>query len=268
VSRIQARFAKLKAEGRSGLAPFITACDPDLETSARILNGLPAAGADLIELGMPFTDPMAEGPSIQVSYLRALKAGATMQKTLDLVRGFRALDNETPITLMGYFNPIHHMGCEAFCKAAAEAGVDGLIVVDLPAGEDSELRVPANRHGIDLIRLAAPTTDDKRLPTVVGGASGFLYYVSITGITGAATPDFGEVETQVTRIRKGTKLPIVVGFGIKTPEHAKAVAKFADAAAVGSALVSEVGAATSGDDAVARVHGLVSRLAAGMRSAR
>lgn len=268
MSRIEARFAELKKEGRAGLVAFITAGDPDAAISARILAGLPAAGADLIELGMPFTDPMADGPAVQVSSLRALKAGMTLKKTLELVAGFRARDSATPIILMGYYNPIHNMGVEPFCAAAQKAGVDGLIVVDLPPEEDADLRAPAARAGISIIRLATPTTDDKRLPRVLDGASGFLYYVSITGITGAAAPDTKVVGDAVTRIKRTCKLPVAVGFGIRTPDQAAAIARTADAAVVGSALVNEVAAAKSGDEAVTRVHGLVKRLAEGVRGAR
>jgi tryptophan synthase alpha chain len=268
MSRIEARFAALKQEGRAGLVAFVTAGDPDPATSARILEGLPDAGADLIELGMPFTDPMADGPAVQVSSQRALKAGMTLKKTLDLVTRFRARDSATPIVLMGYYNPIHNMGVEAFCAAAAKAGVDGLIIVDLPPEEDADLRVPAARAGVSIIRLATPTTDDKRLPRVLDGASGFLYYVSITGITGAAAPDTQVVAKAIQRIKQTCKLPVAVGFGIRTPEQAAAIARAADAAVVGSALVNEVAAARSGDEAVTRVHGLVRRLAEGVRRAR
>jgi tryptophan synthase alpha chain len=268
MSRIEARFAQLKQEGRAGLVAFITAGDPDLETSQRILDGLPAAGADVIELGMPFTDPMADGPAVQVSSLRALKAGMTLRKTLDLVARFRTKDNVTPIVLMGYYNPIHNMGVEAFCAAAGKAGVDGLIIVDLPPEEDGDLRGPAAKAGISIIRLATPTTDDKRLPRVLDGASGFLYYVSITGTTGAAAPDTDAVAQAVKRIKQTCKIPVAVGFGIRTPEQAAAIGRAADAAVVGSAVVNEVAAAKSPDEAVSRVHGLVKQLAEGVRSAR
>ncbi|WP_119421054.1 tryptophan synthase subunit alpha [Desertibaculum subflavum] len=268
MSRIEARFAQLKKEGRAGLVAFVTAGDPDMATAARIVEGLPAAGADLIELGMPFTDPMADGPAVQLSSLRALKSGATLNKTLELVARFRAKDQTTPIVLMGYYNPIHNKGLEAFIAAAKQAGVDGLIIVDLPPEEDGALRGPAVKAGIDIIRLATPTTDAARLPAVLEGASGFLYYVSITGITGAAAPDADVVAKAVGRIKQTCKLPVAVGFGIRTPEQAAAIARVADAAVVGSALVNEVGAAKTPDEAVTRVHGLVQRLAEGVRSAR
>jgi len=239
-TRIDSRFAALKAEGRAALVTFITAGDPDEETSLAILKGLPAAGADVIELGMPFSDPMAEGPPVQLSSKRALDAGMTLRKTLDIVTRFRADDAETPIVLMGYYNPIYSFGVPAFLAAAKAAGVDGLIIVDLPPEADDELCLPAFEAGINFIRLATPTTDDKRLPTVLKNTSGFVYYVSITGVTGAATPDFSEVAQAVKRIKAHTDLPVAVGFGIKTVEHARAVANGADGAVVGSALVTAV----------------------------
>ena len=237
-SRIDRRFAALKKEGRPALVTFISAGDPDLETSRKILEGLPKAGADIIELGMPFSDPMADGPAIQASSLRALKAGQDMKKTLGLVADFRKTDQDTPIVLMGYYNPIYVYSNEKFVADAAKAGVDGLIVVDVPPEADDELCLPAMKKGLNFIRLATPTTDAKRLPAVLSNTSGFLYYVSITGITGAATPQANDVHAQVTRIKKSTELPVVVGFGVKTPEQARALAKGADGVVVGSALVS------------------------------
>ncbi|MEM6616984.1 MAG: tryptophan synthase subunit alpha [Pseudomonadota bacterium] len=270
-TRIDRRFRALKAEGRAALVTFVTAGDPNLATSQAILDGLPAAGADVIEIGMPFSDPMAEGPPIQLSSQRALAAGMTLEKTLNMVRAFREKDADTPIVLMGYYNPIYFMGPDAFLDAAASAGIDGLIIVDLPPEADDELCLPALKKGINFIRLATPTTDDKRLPQVLKNTSGFVYYVSITGITGAATPDFSEVASAVTRIKGHTDLPIVVGFGIKKPEHASQVAANADGAVVGSALVTAVkdsldaeGNAT--DQTVQGVLDLVSSLAEGVRA--
>jgi tryptophan synthase alpha chain len=239
-SRIDRRFAALKKEGRAGLITFVTAGDPNYTTSEKILNGLPAAGADLIELGMPFSDPMADGPAIQASSQRALKAGQTMKKTLELVRAFRARDPDTPIVLMGYYNPIYVYPSERFLDDAKEAGVDGLIIVDVPPEADPELCLPAIARGLHFIRLATPTTDAKRLPAVLANTSGFLYYVSITGITGAASPEVGAVHAQVAAIKRSTKLPVAVGFGVKTPEQAKAIADGADAVVVGTALVNAI----------------------------
>jgi tryptophan synthase alpha chain len=239
--RIAQRFAELKKQNRAGFVAFISAGDPDYDTSLEILKGLPAAGADVIELGMPFTDPMAEGPAIQASSLRALKAGQTMAKTLSMVRAFRANDQTTPIVLMGYYNPIHSYGVDKFSADARDAGVDGLIVVDLPPEEDHELRTPAKAAGLDLIRLATPTTDAKRLPAVLDGATGFLYYVSVMGVTGSKTINPSDVAEALKRLKAATSLPVAVGFGIKTEADAAAVAKSADAAVVGSALVSEIG---------------------------
>ena len=237
-TRIDRRFAALKAQGRAALVTFVTAGDPDLETSRQILYGLPGAGADVIELGMPFSDPMADGPAIQLSSQRALAAGMTLRKTLALVRDFRARDAETPIVLMGYYNPIYVFPGEAFLAEAEAAGVDGLIIVDLPPEADDELCLPAMRHGLNFIRLATPTTDAKRLPTVLQNTSGFVYYVSITGITGSAAPVIDDVHAQVGRIRQATTLPVAVGFGVRTPEQAKAIAAGADGVVVGSALVN------------------------------
>ena len=237
-ARLDARFRALKDEGRAGLVAYVMSGDPDLETSAEILAGLPAAGADIIELGMAFTDPMADGPSVQAAGLRALKAGITLRRTLELVAGFRRGDQDTPIVLMGYFNPINAYGVDAFLQDAREAGVDGLIVVDLPPEEDSELCLPTLQTGLSFIRLATPTTDDKRLPMVLRNTSGFLYYVSYAGITGAKQAQATSVEGAVARIRAQTDLPIAVGFGIRTPEQAAAIAKVADAVVVGSAFTA------------------------------
>ena len=237
-TRIDRRFAALKADGRAALVTFVTAGDPDLETSAEILAGLPAAGADIIELGMPFSDPMADGPAIQASSQRALAAGMTLRKTLAMVADFRTRDSETPIVLMGYYNPIYVFPGADFLAQAEAAGVDGLIIVDLPPEADDELCIPAMRHGLNFIRLATPTTDAKRLPTVLQNTSGFVYYVSITGITGSAAPVVDDVHAQVSRIRQATTLPVAVGFGVRTPEQAKAISRGADGVVVGSALVN------------------------------
>jgi tryptophan synthase alpha chain len=242
VSRIAARFAGLKAAGRKAFVPFISAGDPDLETSFAILEKLPAAGADVIELGMPFSDPMADGPAVQASSLRALKSGANMNRTLDLVKKFRKTDNKTPLVLMGYFNPIHAYGTARFVRDAAAAGADGLIVVDLPPEEDDVLRLPAQAQGLDIIRLATPTSDTARLGKILDGASGFLYYVSIAGVTGTKSFDASQVRSAVARIRKATSLPVAVGFGVKTPDQAREIAEIADAVVVGSAIVSHIGA--------------------------
>ncbi|MBO6632957.1 tryptophan synthase subunit alpha [Parvibaculum sp.] len=272
-TRLEKRFAKLKAEGRAAFVTFITAGDPDAETSFGVLKGLPSAGADVIELGMPFTDPMADGPAIQASSQRALRSGATMLKTLDLVHRFREGDNETPIVLMGYYNPIYHMGVETFLTRACEAGVDGLIVVDLPPEEDDELCVPALKAGLNFIRLATPTTDDKRLPAVLANTSGFVYYVSITGITGSASPEARNVAESVARIKRHTSLPVAVGFGIKTPEQAADIARAADGAVVGSAIVDAIAREIDTDGAVKsgaaeRVLTFVRSLADGVHHAR
>ena len=240
LTRIDRRFAALKKEGRAALVTFISAGDPDLETSRKILEGLPKSGADVIELGMPFSDPMADGPAIQASSLRALKSGQTMKKTLELVADFRKSDNDTPIVLMGYYNPIYVFPVDKFLDAAAKAGVDGLIVVDVPPEADDELCLPAVEKGLNFIRLATPTTDAKRLPAVLANTSGFVYYVSITGITGSAAPVINDVHNQVARIKKATKLPVAVGFGVKTGEQARAIARGADGVVVGSALVNAI----------------------------
>ena len=266
MSRIEKRFADLKAQGRAGLVTFITAGDPDFDTCARLLAGLPEAGADVIELGMPFTDPMADGPSIQAANLRALAAGATLRKTLELVRGFRKRDNATPIVLMGYFNPISAYGVDRFLHDAKQDGVDGLIIVDLPPEEDDELCIPAMKAGLNFIRLATPTTDDARLPMVLQNTSGFLYYVSIAGITGAAAPDNAAVAAAVARIKKHTKLPVAVGFGIRDGERAAEIARVADAAVVGSALVERIADAQGkGIDPAGHVLNLVRELSAAIR---
>jgi len=273
MTRIDARFAALKREGRSGLVTFVMAGDPDPATSLAILRALPQAGADVIEVGMPFTDPMADGPAIQAAGLRALRAGQDMATTLALVRDFRAGDVATPIVLMGYYNPIYIYGVARFLADAKAAGVDGLIVVDLPPEEDTELCLPALRAGLNFIRLATPTTDDRRLPAVLANTSGFVYYVSITGITGAAAPDADRVVEAVTRIKRHTTLPVAVGFGVRDAASAAAIARGAEGVVVGSALVEKVrvsldGAGKATPATVAAVIGLVAELAAGVRSAR
>lgn len=268
--RIERRFAALKAEGRGGLVTFLTAGDPDPETSREIVLGLPSAGADLIELGMPFSDPMADGPAIQASSLRALKNGATLAKTLDLVRSFREQDDDTPIILMGYYNPIYIYGVEAFLSDAKAAGVDGLIIVDLPPEEDSELCIPAIDADIRWIRLATPTTDAQRLPKVLNNASGFVYYVSILGITGTASVPEEATRNAVDYLKSHTDLPVAVGFGIKTPEMAATIARTADAAVVGSAIVERIVAGLDDEGRaqpgmVGNVLEFVSALAVGVR---
>ena len=240
MSRIASRFADLKRENRAAFIPFITAGDPDMETTLALLQELPAAGADIIELGVPFSDPMADGPAIQASSQRALNGGMTLHKVLDMVRRFRKFDSGTPLVLMGYYNPIHAYGTARFVKDAAQAGVDGLITVDLPPEEDDVLRVPAEAHGLDIVRLATPTSDDLRLKTIVNGASGFLYYVSIAGVTGTKSYAEDDVRAAVARIKAAGGLPTAVGFGIRTPEQAAAIARFADAAVVGSAIVTKM----------------------------
>jgi tryptophan synthase alpha chain len=271
--RIDARFEALRKEGRAGLVTFLTAGDPDYATSLAIVKALPKAGADVIELGVPFTDPMADGPSIQAAGLRALKAGQTLRKTIEMVRAFRKDERNTPIILMGYFNPIYIYGVEKFLKDALDAGVDGLIVVDLPPEEDEELCIPALKAGLAFIRLATPTTDDKRLPAVLKNTSGFVYYVSITGITGAAKPDNSKVAAAVARIKRHTKLPVAVGFGVKAADQAREIALSADAVVVGSALVDALRATLDGQDragadTVKAVTDLVASLAEGVHSAR
>ena len=271
-TRIDRRFAELKTEGRAALVTFLTAGDPDPETSLALVRALPAAGADVIELGMPFTDPMADGPAIQMSSQRALKAGQTLKKTLELVRAFRGSDDATPLVLMGYYNPIYVYGVDRFLRDAKSAGVDGLIIVDLPPEEDEELCLPALKAGLNFIRLATPTTDDKRLPAVLANTSGFVYYVSITGITGAATPDAGKVAAAVTRIKRHTKLPVAVGFGVRTAEQAAGIASGADGVVVGSALVNVLKGSLDPNDkatekTVSGVVDLVAALARGVRGA-
>jgi tryptophan synthase alpha chain len=272
-TRIDRRFAALKEEGRPALVTFVTAGDPDHDTSLAILKALPKAGADVLEIGMPFSDPMADGPAIQASGLRALRAGQTLKKTIAMVRSFRETDADTPIVLMGYYNPIYSYGNERFLTHAREAGVDGLIVVDLPPEEDDELCIPALRSGLNFIRLATPTTDDRRLPAVLANTSGFVYYVSILGITGTAAPDTTKVTEAVTRIKRHTILPVAVGFGVRTAAQARAIGRAADGVVVGSALVDAVkgsldekGRATS--STVAAVTALVAELAGGVRAAR
>jgi len=271
-TRLDTRFAALAAEGRPGLVTFITAGDPDTETSGKILAALPGAGADVIELGMPFTDPMADGPAIQAASLRALHAGQTMVKTLAMVRAFRQGDDTTPIVLMGYYNPIYSYGNARFLADAKAAGVDGLIVVDLPPEADDELCLPAKDAGLAFIRLATPTTDDKRLPAVLANTAGFVYYVSIAGITGTAAPDASKVGRAVARIKAHTPLPVAVGFGVRTPEQAAALGAEADAVVVGSALVQAVERSLDADGrateaTVGAVSALVSSLASGVRRA-
>ena len=271
-TRIDRRFAVLRAEGRVGLVTFITAGDPDMATSAKILAGLPKAGADIIELGMAFSDPMADGPAVQASGQRALKAGYKLAQVLDLVAGFRATDDTTPIVLMGYYNPIYSYPTEEFLADAAKAGVDGLIIVDMPPEADDELCVPAMKHGLNFIRLATPTTDDARLPAVLTNTSGFLYYVSIAGITGTTAPVAKDVYKQVVRIKRQTQLPVAVGFGVKTPEQARAISRGADGVVVGSAIVEAIAKSLSAHGkatmhTVPSVLGLVRDLASALRPA-
>lgn len=272
-TRIDTRFAELRKQGRAAFVTFLMAGDPDPATSLAIIQALPEAGADIIEIGMPFTDPMADGPAVQAAGRRALKAGMTVTKTLQMISDFRQDEDATPVVLMGYYNPIYIYGVERFLVDAKAAGVDGLIVVDLPPEEDSELCIPAMKAGLNFIRLATPTTDDKRLPAVLANTSGFVYYVSITGITGSAAADSAAVGAAVGRIKRHTDLPVCVGFGIRTPEAARGIAEGADGAVVGSALVDALsgsldtgGKATAGT--VNAVAGLVASLAEGVRSAR
>jgi tryptophan synthase alpha chain len=272
-TRIDNRFAALKQEGRAALVTFTMAGDPDYDTSLAIAKALPKAGADVIEIGMPFTDPMADGPAIQASSLRALKGGQTLKKTLELIREFRKGDNDTPIVLMGYYNPIYIYGVDKFLVDAKAAGVDGLIVVDLPPEEDKELCLPALKAGLNFIRLATPTTDDKRLPAVLANTSGFVYYVSITGITGAASADTTVVGDAVARIKRHTQLPVCVGFGIRTPEAAGGIARHADGAVVGTALVDALRGSLDAEGrasakTVSAVADLTAALAQGVRGAK
>jgi tryptophan synthase alpha chain len=273
VSRIELRFAALRSEGRAGLVTYLTAGDPDAETSARLFTGLAAAGADLIEIGMPFSDPMADGSVIQEAGQRALKQGMNLRRALALVRELRRADDATPIVLMGYYNPIYRYGPDAFARDAVTAGVDGVIVVDLPSEEDAELGGPARRAGLDVIRFAAPTSDEKRLPRIVEGASGFIYYAAIAGITGTRSADAADVAAAVARLRRFTTLPVAVGFGIRTPEQAAAVARAADAAVVGTALVQHLALSLEPDGTAKpglteAVLADVQALAAGVRGAR
>jgi tryptophan synthase alpha chain len=240
MTRIDAKFAALRAEGRKAFVAYVMAGDPDYDTSLELVRGLPGAGVDIIELGMPFTDPMADGPTIQLAGQRALAAGQTLQRTLDMARSLREIDDSTPIVMMGYYNPIYSRGVERFLKDAKAAGIDGLIVVDLPPEEDDELCIPAQAAGLNFIRLATPTTDDKRLPKVLENTSGFVYYVSITGITGAAAASAADVAPEVARIKAQTDLPVIVGFGIRTPDSAREIAAVADGAVVGTAIVKQV----------------------------
>jgi tryptophan synthase alpha chain len=272
-SRIERRFAALAKQGRAALVTFTMAGDPDPATWLMMLKALPKAGADVLEIGMPFTDPMADGPAIQASGLRALKSGQTLKKTLAMVRDFRNTDDDTPIVLMGYYNPIYVYGVDRFLADAKSAGVDGLIVVDLPPEEDVELCLPALKAGVNFIRLATPTTDDKRLPTVLANTSGFVYYVSITGITGAAAPDAARVAAAVARIKRHCDLPVAVGFGVKTAAQASAIAQHADGVVVGSALVDALRATLDSNNkatasTVKAVTDLVAELAAGVRAAK
>ncbi|QPM91949.1 tryptophan synthase subunit alpha [Pseudooceanicola algae] len=256
MSRIDAKFAELATTGRKAFVTYIMAGDPDDSTSLEIMKGLPAAGVDVIELGLPFTDPMADGPTIQLAGQRALDAGMTLDRTLAMARAFRAGDDSTPIVLMGYYNPIYSRGVDTFLTQAQEAGIDGLIIVDLPPEEDDELCIPAQAAGLNFIRLATPTTDDKRLPKVLQNTSGFVYYVSITGITGAGEANATDVAPEVTRIKSATDLPVIVGFGIKTPERAQAIASVADGCVVGSAIVDLIGSGKSPAEVLAFVKGL------------
>ncbi|UUV06773.1 MULTISPECIES: tryptophan synthase subunit alpha [Ruegeria] len=263
MTRIDAKFAALKAEGKKAFVAYVMAGDPDYDTSLDVVKGLPGAGVDIIELGLPFTDPMADGPTIQAAGQRALDGGMTLQRTLDLARAFRETDDTTPIVLMGYYNPIYSRGVEAFLADAKDAGIDGLIIVDLPPEEDEELCLPAQAAGLNFIRLATPTTDDQRLPRVLQNTSGFVYYVSITGITGAAEAQATDVAPEVARIKAATELPVIVGFGINTPEKSRNIASVADGAVVGSAIVSQIGAGKPVDE----VLGFVKSLSDGAHSA-
>jgi len=263
MTRIDDTFARLKAEGKKAFVSYIMAGDPDVATAQAVLNGLPAAGVDIIELGLPFTDPMADGPTIQLAGQRALEGGMTVDATLQMVRDFRKGDQKTPIVLMGYYNPIYARGVDRFLSQANEAGIDGLIVVDLPPEEDAELCIPAQKAGLNFIRLATPTTDAKRLPKVLQNTSGFVYYVSVTGITGAAAAQAADVAPEVARIKRSTDLPVIVGFGINTPEAAQTIASVADGCVVGSAIVKEIGAGKT----PAEVLAFVAALAKGAHSA-
>jgi tryptophan synthase alpha chain len=263
MTRIDAKFAELRAANRKAFVAYVMAGDPDYDTSLKIVKGLPGAGVDIIELGLPFTDPMADGPTIQLAGQRALEGGQNLDKTLQMARELRKEDDTTPIVMMGYYNPIYSRGVDRFLEQAKEAGIDGLIVVDLPPEEDEELCIPAQKAGLNFIRLATPTTDDKRLPKVLTNTSGFVYYVSITGITGAADAEAGDVGPEVARIKAQTDLPVIVGFGIKTPERSKAIAEVADGAVVGSAIVERIAKGDSVPDVLA----FVKTLADGAHSA-
>lgn len=256
MSRIDAKFETLRAQGKKAFVAYVMAGDPNYDTALDLVKGLPAAGVDIIELGLPFTDPMADGPTIQLAGQRALNAGMTLDKTLETARAFRATDDTTPIVLMGYYNPIFSRGVDRFLAEAKEAGIDGLIIVDLPPEEDSELCLPAQDAGLNFIRLATPTTDQARLPAVLQNTSGFVYYVSITGITGAAEAQAADVAPEVKRIKSATDLPVIVGFGIKTPEASRGIASVADGAVVGSAIVDRIGKGDSVDDVLAFVKSL------------
>jgi tryptophan synthase alpha chain len=263
MTRIESTFARLKSEGRKAFVSYIMAGDPDVATSLAVMKGLPDAGVDIIELGLPFTDPMADGPTIQLAGQRALEGGMTLDSTLQMVRDFRAGDDTTPVVLMGYYNPIYSRGVDTFLEQAREAGIDGLIIVDLPPEEDEELCLPAQAAGLNFIRLATPTTDDQRLPKVLQNTSGFVYYVSITGITGAAAAEAADVAPEVVRIKAKTDLPVIVGFGIRSPDTSKAIASVADGCVVGSAIVSEIATGKSVDEVLA----FVASLADGAHSA-
>ena len=263
MTRIDDTFARLKAEGKKAFVSYIMAGDPDVATAQAVMNGLPAAGVDIIELGLPFTDPMADGPTIQLAGQRALEGGMTVDATLQMVRDFRKTDQKTPVVLMGYYNPIYSRGVDLFLSQATEAGIDGLIVVDLPPEEDAELCIPAQKAGLNFIRLATPTTDAKRLPKVLQNTSGFVYYVSVTGITGAAAAQAADVGPEVARIKRSTDLPVIVGFGINTPEAARTIAGVADGCVVGSAIVAQIAKGKP----VAEVLDFVASLAAGAHSA-
>ena len=256
MTRIDAKFSALAAAGKKAFVSYVMAGDPDYDASLALVKGLPAAGVDIIELGLPFTDPMADGPTIQLAGQRALSAGMTLERTLDMARAFRETDDTTPIVLMGYYNPIYNRGVDKFLADAKAAGIDGLIIVDLPPEEDDELCIPAQKAGLNFIRLATPTTDAKRLPKVLENTSGFVYYVSITGITGAAAPQAVDVAPEVARIKSQTELPVIVGFGIRTPEASRAIAAISDGAAVGSAIVSEMAAGKPVQEVLAFVKSL------------
>lgn len=268
MSRLQSCFAALKEQNRAALVTFITGGDPDYASSLAILKGLPAAGADVIELGMPFTDPMADGPAIQLANIRALGNGQNLRKTLQMVTEFRQDNQTTPLVLMGYFNPIHQYGVERFIADAKAAGVDGLIVVDLPPEHNDDLCDPAQAAGIDFIRLTTPTTDDARLPVVLNGSSGFVYYVSVAGVTGSGSASMEQLDEAIARLKRHTELPLCIGFGIRTPEHAAEVARRAEGVVVGSALIDQIAAAANAEAAVQGVLSLCQALAQGVQSAR